>query len=61
MLVARGDAMGNVATTLFSRDALGRPAVLEGGRLAGYPGLEDALHVLTVSTAGGQARPGRPS
>jgi hypothetical protein len=60
MLVARGDAMGNVAT-LFSRDGLGRPAVLEGGRLAGYPGLEDVLHVLTVSTAGGQARPGRPS
>jgi Zn-dependent protease len=45
----------------LSRNGLGRLAVLEGGRLAGYLSLKDVLHVLTVSKAGGQARPGRPS
>jgi Zn-dependent protease/CBS domain-containing protein len=45
----------------LSRNGLGRLAVLEGGRLAGYLSLKDVLHVLTVSTAGGRPRPGRPS
>jgi Zn-dependent protease len=45
----------------LSRNGLGRLAVLDGGRLAGYLSLKDVLHVLTVSKAGGQARPGRPS
>jgi Zn-dependent protease len=43
----------------LSRNGLGRLAVLEGGRLAGYLSLKDVLHVLTVSTARGGARPER--
>jgi CBS domain-containing protein len=45
----------------LSRNGLGRLAVVDGGRLAGYLSLKDVLHVLTVSTAGGQAAAGRSS
>jgi CBS domain-containing protein len=37
----------------LSRNGLGRLAVLDHGRLAGYLSLKDVMHVLTVSTAGG--------
>jgi CBS domain-containing protein len=37
----------------LSHNGLGRLAVLDGGRLAGYLSLRDVLHVLAVSTARG--------
>jgi CBS domain-containing protein len=36
----------------LSANGLGRLAVVDGGRLAGYLSAKDVLHVLTVSTAG---------
>jgi CBS domain-containing protein len=38
----------------LSANGLGRLAVVDGGRLAGYLSAKDVLHVLTVSSAGGR-------
>jgi CBS domain-containing protein len=52
-LTARpGDRVPDALEKL-SHNGLGRLAVLEGGRLAGYLSLRDVLHVLAVSTARG--------
>jgi len=42
-----------------SRNKLGRLAVVEDGRLAGYLSVKDVMHVLTVATAAGAPRTGR--
>jgi Zn-dependent protease len=43
-----------------SRNGLGRLAIVEDGRLAGYLSVKDVMHVLTVATeAGGPPRPSR--
>jgi Zn-dependent protease/predicted transcriptional regulator len=52
-LTARpGDRVPDALEKL-SHNGLGRLAVLDGGRLAGYLSLRDVLHVLMVSTARG--------
>jgi Zn-dependent protease len=52
-LIARpGDRVPDALAKL-SRNGLGRLAVLDDGRLAGYLSLRDVLHVLAVSTARG--------
>ena len=52
-LTARpGDRVPDALQKL-SNNGLGRLAVLDGGRLAGYLSLRDVLHVLAVSTARG--------
>jgi CBS domain-containing protein len=40
----------------LSANGLGRLAVVDGGRLAGYLSAKDVLHVLSVSTAGTRAK-----
>lgn len=41
-----------------SRNGVGRVAVVEDGRLAGYLSVKDVLHVLTVATAAATGDPG---
>ncbi|MGH7263927.1 MAG: site-2 protease family protein [Candidatus Rokuibacteriota bacterium] len=53
---APGDRVPEVLDKL-SHNGLGRLAVIDGGRLAGYLSLKDVMHVLTVSTVGGRTRP----
>jgi CBS domain-containing protein len=55
---APGDRVPEALDKL-SRNGLGRLAVLDGGRVAGYLSLKDVMHVLTVSTVGGRPRPTR--
>lgn len=55
---APGDQVPEALDKL-SRNGLGRLAVLDGGRLAGYLSLKDVMHVLAMSTVGGRTRPAR--
>ncbi len=55
---APGDRVPEALDKL-SRNGLGRLAVLDGGRLAGYLSLKDVMHVLTMSAVGGRTRPAR--
>jgi CBS domain-containing protein len=59
LTAAPGDRVPEALDKL-SRNGLGRLAVVDGGRLAGYLSLKDVMHVLTVSTARGRPRPARP-
>jgi Zn-dependent protease len=58
LTAAPGDRVP-AALEKLSRNGLGRLAVLDHDRLAGYLSLKDVLHVLTVSTAGASGRPSR--
>jgi len=58
LMAAPGDRVP-AALEKLSRNGLGRLAVLDHDRLAGYLSLKDVLHVLTVSTAGANAGPAR--
>jgi Zn-dependent protease/predicted transcriptional regulator len=58
-LSASPDDRVPAALDKLSRNGLGRLAVLDHGRLAGYLSLKDVMHALTVSTAGGMRSPSR--
>jgi Zn-dependent protease/predicted transcriptional regulator len=58
LTAAPGDRVP-AALEKLSRNGLGRLAVLDHDRLAGYLSLKDVLHVLTVSTAGANGAPAR--
>jgi Zn-dependent protease len=60
LMAAPGDRVP-AALEKLSRNGLGRLAVLDHDRLAGYLSLKDVLHVLTVSTAGANGQPARAS
>jgi CBS domain-containing protein len=60
-LMAAPDDRVPAALEKLSRNGLGRLAVLDHDRLAGYLSLKDVLHVLTVSTAGANGRASRAS
>jgi Zn-dependent protease len=56
LVASPGDPLPETLAKL-SGNGLGRVAVIERDRLVGYLSLKDVLHVLTVATAGGAARP----